>query len=167
MGEFGHVVEGAHVAAILEDRHGIADAEYFLHAMRHVEHHPALVAQLGDDGHQAVDFPSRQAAGRLIERDHVSIARHRLGNLHQLPLAQGQAAQTLARIDLVGQPGQQLARATQHGGMIDQTETRWHVAQQEVFGNAHFRDQVQFLMDDRHAAADAFGGGLEDHRLPA
>jgi len=34
-----HVVEGTHVAAVLEHRDRVADAEHFFHAMGHVQHH--------------------------------------------------------------------------------------------------------------------------------
>ncbi|MNN44208.1 hypothetical protein D3C81_1584880 [compost metagenome] len=71
--------------------------------MGNVEHDFALVTQASDDRHQAVDLTGRKAAGRFVESDDVGAARQRLGDFHQLPLAEGQAPDLGLRIDFVGQ----------------------------------------------------------------
>src|SRR5690606_4363505 len=90
--------KGADEATVLEYRDRVVDEEDYFHPMRDVEHHFAVVAKLADDGHQSVDFPGRQAAGRLVKGNHMGIARHRLGNFHQLPLPQRQTAQAGTRV---------------------------------------------------------------------
>ena len=89
MVQIGHVLEGAHEASVLEHGHGVTHAEDFFHAMGNVENDPALVTQPGDDCHQTIDLARRQTAGGFVERDDMGIARHGLGNFHQLPLPEG------------------------------------------------------------------------------
>ena len=104
MGQRVHVLERAHVATVLEHRHCVADTEHFFHTVRHVEHHFALLAQARDDGHQALDFPRREATGRLVKGDHMGATGQRLGDFHQLALAQGQAPEFFVGVDFIGQP---------------------------------------------------------------
>ena len=167
VGQLAHVVEGAHVAAVLEHRHGVADAEHFFHAMRDVEHDFAFVTQAPDDRHQAVDLARRKAAGRLVESDDMGATRQRFGDFHQLPLAEGQAPDFGLRVDFIGQAFQAIQRLLTQRAAIDQAETGRQMAEKQVFGDGHFRDQMQLLMDHRDAAADAVGGRLERHGLLA
>ncbi len=162
-----HVFKGAHIAAILEDRDRIADAKHLFHAMGDVKQHFALVTQARDDRHQAVDLPGRKAAGGLVKGNDVGTTRQRLGDFHQLPLAQRQTAELLLRVDLVGQALEAGQRLGAQATAVDHTEARRQMPKEEVFGNGHFRYQVQFLVDHRHAAGDAVGGRLEGHGLAA
>ncbi len=123
VGQLAHVIEGAHVTAILEHRHRVANAEHLFHAMRDVEHHFALIAQAADDRHQTVDFARREAAGRLIEGDHMRATGQRLGDFHQLPLAERQAPDLGLRINFIGQALETGQGILAQDATIDQAET--------------------------------------------
>ncbi|MNS80280.1 hypothetical protein D3C72_1139550 [compost metagenome] len=164
VGQLAHVIERAHVAPVLEHRHRVADAEHFFHAMGDIEHHFALVPQPADDRHQAVDLPRRKAAGGFVEGDDMGATGQRLGDFHQLPLAERQAPDFLLRVDFIGQAFEAGQCLLAQSAAIDQAETGWQMPEKQVLGHGHFRHQMQLLVDHRDATADAVGGGLEVHR---
>ena len=135
--------------------------------MGDVEHHFALVTQARDDRHQAIDFPCRQTAGGFIEGDHVGATGQRLGDFHQLALAQGQAPELLVGIDLIGQALETGQRLLAQQTTIDHPKARRQMPEEKVFRHAHFRHQMQFLMDHRDPAGDAVGSVFEGHGLIA
>ncbi len=165
MGQLAHVLEGPHVTTVLEHRHRIADAKHLFHAVADVEHHFALVSQAGDDRHQTVDFPGRQATGGLVESNDVGTTRQGLGDFHQLALAEGQATDFFLGVDFVGQAFEQRQRLLAQHATIDQAETRRQMAEKQVFSDGHFRHQVQFLVNHCHTTGDAVSGAFERHRL--
>ncbi|CRL99725.1 hypothetical protein [Pseudomonas sp. 28 E 9] len=162
-----HVLEGAHEAPVLEHRHRSADTEHFFHAVRDIEHHFALIAQARNDRHQAINLTRREAAGRLIEGNHVGATGQRLGDFHQLALAQGQAAELFLGIDFIGQALEARQRLLAQHAAVDHAKTRRQMPEEQVLGHGHFRHQVQLLVDHRHAAGNAVGGVLEGHDLLA
>ncbi len=79
--------------------------------------------------------------------------RQRLGDLHQLLLADAQTADPSVRIELDAQPLQQLrGRAT--ASSCDRAQSpamRRLAAEKDVVGDGQLRNQVQFLVDDGDA----------------
>ena len=167
VGQRAHVIERAHVAAVLEHRDRVADTEHFFHAVRHVEHHFALVAQARDDRHQTLDLPRRQAAGGFVKGDHMGAPGQRLGDFHQLALAQGQTPQLLVRVDFIGQALEARQGLLAQQATVDHAPARGQMAEEQVLGHAHFRHQVQLLVNHRHAAGDAVGRAFEGQGLRA
>jgi hypothetical protein len=88
-----------------------------------------------------------------------------LGDFHQLPLAEGQASEFFIRVDFIGQALEARQRLLAQQPAIDHAETRRQVPEEQVLGDAHFRHQVQLLVDHRDAAGDAVGGAFERHGL--
>ncbi|MNI91622.1 hypothetical protein D3C73_1493150 [compost metagenome] len=81
-----------------------------------------------------------------------------------MPLAERQAPDFLLRVDFVRQPLEAGQRLLAQRAAIDQAETGGQMPEKQVFGDGHFRHQVQLLVNHRHPAGDAVGRGLEDHR---
>ena len=85
-----HVAEGADIATIFKHGNSVAEGEDLLHTVRHVQNDAPLFAQLADHPEQVLDFTCRQGAGGFVKGDNFGITRQRFGNLHHLPLADGE-----------------------------------------------------------------------------
>ncbi|SAM30347.1 hypothetical protein BN1864_LIB5394:03344 [Pseudomonas sp. 1 R 17] len=91
----------------------------------------------------------------------------RLGNFHQLALAQGQAPEFFLGVDFIRQALEASQGLLAQQAPVDHAEARGQMPEEQVFGDGHFRHQVQLLVDHRHAAGDAVGGAFERHGLRA
>ena len=153
--------------AVAQDGAGVAELEDFLHAVRDIEDHAALVPQVADDGEELVDLARGEAAGGFVEGDDLGAAAERLGDFHHLPLADRQVRELQVRVDV-------LAEAAQLGGglrvqlrAVDEAAAGGQVAEVDVFRDGHLGDEVQLLVDDRDAGRHGVGGGLENIRRAA
>ncbi|VVN57967.1 hypothetical protein PS687_04461 [Pseudomonas fluorescens] len=91
----------------------------------------------------------------------------RLGDFHQLALAQGQPAELFFRIDFIRQTLEASQGLLAQQAPIDHAEARRKMAEEQVLGHAHFRHEVQLLMDHRDTAGDAVRRAFERHGLLA
>ena len=77
-----------------------AGAEDLVHPVRHVQDHPPLLPQPADHVEQTLRLARGQTARRLVKRDHLRVARQRLGDLHHLPARQRQVLDQRVRMDV-------------------------------------------------------------------
>ena len=83
---------GHNVVAVAQDRRPIRDSRDLVHAVRDVDDRHTFGFQAAKEVEQLVDLAARQRGRRLVEDEHLHVARDRLDDLRQLPLASGEVA---------------------------------------------------------------------------
>ena len=154
-------VEVGHLAAVAEDRRGVAQLEDLVEAMRDVDHRLALRAQVAHEAEQHVGLAVRQRAGGFVEREDGGVAQDRLDDLHHLPLADGELAQLRAWIEIHAQRIEAFARPGERAPTVHEAEARGQATEQQVFHHRQFGDVLQFLVDHGHAGTDGVGGAAK------
>ena len=109
----------------------------------------AASAQLANQLQQRVDLMARQGRGRLVEYQHPRSAGDGACYLHQLLLADAQLPDARRRIQRDMAVREQLRGPGVHLVPIDERAAPGQGADKQVLGDAHFRKQRQFLVDDR------------------
>lgn len=84
-----------------------------------------------------------ERAGRLIERDNLGVTRQRFGNLHHLPLTNGEIFQRRLRVDIQTQMLQLQAGLIVEQRAIDDAASVRQLTEIDIFGDGHLRDQMQ------------------------
>ena len=159
----GHVLAVLHQPAVPEDGHGVAQLEDLLEPVGDVDDAAALALQVADHLEEVAHFAFGEAAGGLVEGQHLGVEHQRLGDLQHLPLGDGEAAHLGGRIDVFAQPFQRRGRGPAHRLAVDEAQLGRQVAEHEVLLHAHVRHQVQLLVDHRDAGLDGVPGGAEVH----
>jgi hypothetical protein len=153
IGGFG-IIDGGHAPAIAKHGNAVTESIHFLQPVRHIQDRTTGRAQAGDDCHQPVDLARRKTAGRLVKRDDPRIALQCLADFHHLPLGDRQITDARLRIDIFAQPIQHRPCIRQQPAAIDKPETRWQLAQRQVFGHALIGNRMQFLMNDGNSCIE-------------
>ena len=145
-------VARCHPLTVTHDGDLVTDAEDLVHLVADVNDAAAPLLQHIDDAEQVLDLRLRQRGGRLIEHDDLRVIADRLGDLHHLPLGNGQGGHDGLGVHMDIQLLKDLPGALAHDRLADH-ETR-HLgiaAQPQVIHDAAGQGLVQFLMDHGHA----------------
>ena len=82
----------ATMASVAQNRDAIGDRLHLVQAVGDVEDGDALGAQLADDLEQALGLDGRENGRRLVEGDDLMRHQQGAGDLHELPVGDGEAA---------------------------------------------------------------------------
>ena len=127
-------------------------------------HAPAL--QFGDDPEQDLDLRGAQRRRRFIHDEDADILRHRLGDLHDLLLADPEILDEGRRVDVGLEPVEDQARPRLLRPMVDPADVPGDLAGgEDVLGHGQVGEQIQFLEDDADAPPCGVGAAAEHHRL--
>ena len=77
-------------AAVAQHGDVVADTDQLFEPVRDVDDRDALRLEVGDDAKQDLDLRRAERRGRLVHDEDARVARHRLGDLDQLLLADHQ-----------------------------------------------------------------------------
>ena len=83
-------LDGTHGLAVAQDRHPVGDPPDLVHAVRDVEHEPALRRVSPGHAEEPVHVSGHERGRGLVEDEDVRLARQCLGDLHQLLVGDGQ-----------------------------------------------------------------------------
>ncbi len=111
----------------------------------------AALLELQQQVQQGVAVALVQAGGRLVQDQQLHFLGQRLGDLHQLLLADADIGDQGRRRFAQSYHPQQVAGPQRHGGPVDHAVFRLLVAEEDVFGDGQQRHQRQFLVDDDDA----------------
>ena len=141
-------VAGGHPLTVAHDGDLVADAEDLIHLVTDIDNAAAALAQHIDDAEQVLHLGLRQRGGRLVEHDDLGVVADGLGDLHHLPLGNGQRGHDGLGIHVNVQLLKDLPRALTHGGLADHDAARLGVAAQpQVVHHAAGQCLIQLLMD--------------------
>ena len=112
-------VNGVHIAAITEGRDAVGDAQDLLDAMRDINDGNPLLLETSNQVKKPLSLAIGQRGIGLVHDDQPRVGRQRLGDLHQLPLGNGEVADGGARGDIQPHLGGHFARCRFHGAPVD------------------------------------------------
>ena len=133
--------------------------------MRDIDDRHAFGLEVGDDAEQDLDFRRAQRRSRLVHDQDARVARHRLGDLDQLLLADHQVVDHRARIDAGLQPLHQRRGLPFLLAVIDVAMAHDFAAGEDVLRHREVAEQVQFLEHHADAVRHRIGGVEEDDWL--
>ena len=160
-GDAFEALEGFHVSAVAENSGGIADVEDFFEPVGNIDDGASLGLQAGDHLEELFGLAHAQTAGRLVKGDDLGVAGQGFGDLHHLPLADGQVGNLGPRIDVLAEVRQAGAALLHQALPLDEAHALGQVAQIQVLRHGQLRHQVEFLVNDRHAGVDGLPRRLE------
>ncbi len=111
-----------------------------------------------------LNFARRQRTGRLIKGDDARVARQRFGDFDHLPLAERQVFQRHVGIDIHAKVFQLQTGFVAQQLTVNQPALVRQLAKIDVLRHAHFRYQMQLLVNDRHAGIQRINGIAEAFR---
>ena len=83
---------GVDLLAVLEHRDGVAEVEDLLEPVGDVDDRDAAVGEAADDRVEQLDLVVGERRGRLVHLDDPGVEAHRLGDLDDLLLGDGERA---------------------------------------------------------------------------
>ena len=122
--------------------------EQFVHAMGHVEDGAAVTLEFADGLEKAFHLASGETAGWLIQRQYACAARQGFGDLRHLSLGNRQTTHLDGGVDVLTEALQVASRVVMQTWTIDDTQPSGKVAEVEILGYGHLRDELEFLVDD-------------------
>ena len=125
-----------------------------------------LLLELQQQLQQRVAVALVQAGGRLVQDQQLHFLGKRLGDFHQLLLADADIGDQGRGRFAQSDHAEQVARPQRHGGPVDHAVFRLFVAEEDVFGDGEQRHQRQFLVDDDDAGFFAVRDAGEAPFLP-
>ena len=162
------------VLAIAEDGRPVAQLEDLVEPMADEQHRDAASSQVPDDREQALDLVRRERRGRLVEDEDASLERQRLGDLDELLVGHGQAADGRTDVDLDRELLEQRLRCPARRAPVEDPEPPgWGVPDEHVLGDGQVREQPWLLVDDGDAEGAGLGGPVDlddlavEHDRPA
>ena len=132
--------------AVAHDRDPIGDAGDFLQPVRDVDHADAARPEVVDDREEMFGLGRGQGGGRLVEDEDARLGGERLGDGDQLALAEAQAADAEAWVEIDAGAVEQRARAAGHGAVVERAPAGHALlAEEEVDGDVEAGDEVELL----------------------
>ncbi len=134
-------------------QHGdpIGDREHLVEFVRDVDAGNAAFAVAPDQLEQRDHFLIGERGGRLVQDQDLALLADGSGDLDQLPLPDAQLADRCHGIELDLRLREDLLRALVERVPVDEAAALRRVAEQQVLGDRHFRDEREFLVDDGDA----------------
>jgi hypothetical protein len=126
--------------------------------VRHDHHGHALARQLGHDVEHFVDHLRIERRGRLVEEHRERIHRERPRDRHPLLLTARQLSRVLGRVLREADALEELQRA--RVGLVPRAAEHADLAEADVVGDAHVREQLEVLEDHADLRAEASEVGL-------
>ena len=153
----GHRVDPA---PVLEDGDAVGDGEDLAQPVRDVEDGDALLAQPAHQRQQRLGLVVGQRGGGLVHHDDAGVERAGLDDLDHLLLRHRERAHQRAGPErplpqLVEQP----LRVGVHAAAVDDAEPAGLAADPHVLGHRALGQEVELLVDDRHARRPGPGPG--------
>src|SRR5206468_1700079 len=160
-------LHGADVMAVAEDGHAVGDAEDLLQAVADVDDADAALPEGADQVEQVCQLVLGEGGGRLVHRDDHRVAGSGLGDLDHLLLGNGEAAHLLAHVDADAEAVHEALGIAVELAEVDEPgdDGARLAAEEDVFGGAEVRDQVEFLVDDVDAEVHRPLGGIDHDGL--
>ena len=151
-GGVGHRQAGGDRASVLEDGDPVADLPDLLEAVRDVDDGDTFAGQVADDAEQVLDLAGVQDRGRLVHHDESGVVRQGPRHAHDLLAGRGQPTHLTTRRDVgVPQPAQQVSGRGPGLPRSGEPGVGVLVAQEDVLRDREPVDQVELLVDRRHA----------------
>src|SRR6267378_420613 len=143
-----HRIDGATVA-----QHGdaVGDTRHLVELVRDQDRGHALGAELKQKIEQRRTVAFVEACGRLVENQEAHLLGKRLGDLHQLLLADPDIGNQRVRRLIEPHFRQQLLRALVDRVAVDHAEPRRRAGDKNILRDREQRDQREFLMNDDDA----------------
>src|SRR5262249_11708607 len=153
--------------AVAQHGNSIGEAKNLVHLVGDVENSHTALPQPGDDAVEPGGLGFRQRAGWLIHDEDFTFQRQRLGNLHQLLIADAKLAYELPGVDVALQLDQQVSGRTLHRSLIKEEQETLLPTEEDIGRGREGFDQVQLLVNDADAGMFGIAGAAEAQRPPA
>src|SRR5258708_3447155 len=137
--------------AIAQHGDAVGDARHLVELVRDQDRGHALGAKLEQEIEQRRAVTFVEARGRLVENQEAHLFGQRLGDLHQLLLADADIGDQRVRRFVESHLGEQLPRPLVDRVAIDNPEPRRRAGDENILRDREQRDQRQFLVNDDDA----------------
>ncbi len=137
--------------AVADDRDGIRDLLDLVELVRNDDGGDAAALEAEDQVQQVLGVGFVQRRGGLVQDEELDLLVQRLGDFHELLLADADFLDRGVRILAQADPGQQFDGAAAGLGPVDHPAPGGFVAQEDVLHDGKLRDQREFLVDDHDA----------------
>src|SRR3954447_7575267 len=146
---------GRHDApAVAQYRHAVGEIENLFDAVRGVDDGDAFACELTHDLEQRLAFRRRQCRSRLVHDEDAGTERQRLGDFHQLLLADAQFGDSAFWSDLHAEALKQTLCRSDHAAAVDQHAADQRLAtEKDIVGHIQLGNEIEFLMNDRDPRA--------------
>ena len=138
-------------AAVAQHGDAVGDPRHLVELVRDQDRGHAVGAELEQEIEQRRAVAFVEAGGRLVENQKAHLLGQRLGDLHQLLLADPDIGDQRVRRLIEPDFRQQLLRPPVDRVAIDHAEPRRRVGNEDILGDREQRDQRQLLMNDDDA----------------
>ncbi len=113
------------VSTVPENRYIVGDRENFIHLVGDIDDADAMRLEIRDDGEEVIHFALGKRGRRLIHDQNVGFERHRLGDLDDLPIGNGQVSNLNLRIDVDAEAAKEMViRGRRSSRPASRTTTR-------------------------------------------
>ncbi len=153
------------LAAVAENRAGIAQLVDLVHAVRDVDHRAIVGTQIAHQLEQHFGLAMRQRAGRFIQCDHAGVTQQRLADFDHLPLRDRELPQFRVRIQRHTHRFEAFTHEALGFAFVDPAERVRQLAQQQVFRDRQIGHILQFLVNHRDPRRDRRGRAREAHLI--
>ena len=153
-------------AAVGQDGHAVADAPDLVETVRDVDDADALRGQTANDVEERADLGLVEDRRRLVHDEQPHVARERAGDRHDLLRRRPELPHLGAHGDrLVSEPSEQRSGVAVHLVEVEQRATARFVREEDALRDAQVRDEIELLVDRRHAALERSRGVSRRQRL--
>ena len=136
---------------VAHDGDAIGDLKNLVQAVADVNDANSLGAQLAHDDEQPFDLLRRERGRRLVHHDDSGVDRQRLGDLDHLLLGNAQVATRNVGVDRDADPSEELPCGPPLVAAANKSPGGAFLAEKNIFRRGKGRNQVEFLINDRHA----------------
>jgi hypothetical protein len=128
--------------AVAHHGHGVAKAENFVHAMRHVQYGRPVLAQSSDQRFQPLRLHRRKRAGRLVHHQNTRPGGQRGGDLHHLRLAGAQRPNSSRTSHSAPISSRHAWAFSCSFGASPSVRRDWAMGQADIFSHAEIGDRT-------------------------
>ncbi|MNW47730.1 hypothetical protein D3C74_250710 [compost metagenome] len=152
---------------IAKHRNRVGQSKHLRHFVRDINARHPFAAQLVQDAHENRHFAFRQSGRRFIQDQDLRMLGQRLGDLHQLLLADAETPDFRVRGNLESDPLQPLGCIVVQLIPLDHAAFRRFRPEENVLAHRHLLYERQFLVNDGDAGFFRIGNVVELFLLAA
>ena len=158
---------GLHELAAAEHTDPVGDLEHLVQLVADEDHGHAFADERAEDLEELSRLLRRQHGRRLVEDQDVRSAIERLEDLDPLLLADADVLDTRLRVDREAETVRQFLHALLRRAVVEEDRVRRRlVAEDDVLGDGHHRDEHEVLVHHADAVGDRVLRRVKGHRLP-
>nr|BFE70913.1 hypothetical protein GCM10020092_042140 [Actinoplanes digitatis] len=137
--------------AVAQDGDLVGDRLDLVQLVRDHDRGDAALAEAAQQVEQVPGVGLVQRGGRLVQDEQPDVLGERLGDLHELLLADADVLDQGVGVLLEADPRHQVQRHPVGGLPVDRAALAGLVAEEDVLGDRHVRDEGELLVDDHDA----------------